>query len=61
MNMAVMYWFMSFTDSNVMANIRGSVCALNGAQLIIRTNFFEQVQDFLDLFDKHFPKHDYNI
>ena len=61
MNMAVMYWFMSFTDSSLMANIRGSVCALNGAQLIIRTNFFEQVRDFLDLFDKYFPKHDYNI
>ena len=61
MNMAVMYWFMSFTDSSLMASIRGSVCALNGAQLIIRTNFFEQVRDFLDLFDEYFPKHDYNI
>ena len=41
-----------------MANIRGSVCALNGAELTIRTNFFDLVRYFLDL---HFPKHDYNI
>ena len=40
MNMAVMYWLLSFTDNSLMANIRGSVCALNGAQLILRTNFF---------------------
>ena len=58
MNMAVMYWIMSFTDSSLVANIRGSECALNGAQLIIRTNFYEQVRYFLDLFDKYFPKHD---
>ena len=43
---------MSFTDSILLANIRGSVCALNGAQLIIRTSFSEQEQYFLDLFDK---------